>query len=209
MWKNALLVLGALGFASGILLISFFRTAETRYQFNPMAPADISNVLGDEPSVIDYPLPYPGRVLPDSPFWPLKAARDRMWLFVNASPTKEAELMLLFSDKRLGSAKLLIDKGNVDSTVSTLSKSEKYLEEAFILEEKNRADNYETDDFLIKLANASLKHYEVIEYVLQKVPDNARAEILESQEYPIKVYKKVNDILTDKGINSPENPFGW
>lgn len=209
MIKKAFLVLSALFFASVILLISFFRTAETRYRFNPMAPADVANVLGDEPSKIDYPLPYPGRVLPDSPIWPLKAIRDRLWLAVNASPTKEAELMLLFSDKRLGSAKLLIDRGKLENAITTLSKSEKYLDAALIKEEQNREEGYETDDFLFKLGLAALKHYEVIEYIRSKAPDNSHSQILETQAYSKKVYKTVDSVLTNKSLIPPENPFDW
>lgn len=209
MFKKTLLVLSALAFAAGILLISFFRTAETRYSFNPMAPADVANVLGNEESRVDYPLPYPGSVLPDNPLWQLKAFRDRLWIMVNASPTKDAELLLLFADKRLGSAKLLIDKGNIDAAVSTLGKSEKYLEEAYIKAENNRAEGFETDDFLYKLALSSLKHYEVINYILYKAPDNARPQILESREYSQKVYKNVNNMLINNGLKSPENPFNW
>ncbi len=209
MLKKTLLILGSLAFAFGVLFISAFRTASTKYQFNPMRPADVSNVLGKNPSKINYPLPYPGRVLPDSPLWPLKSARDKFWLVVTTNPTREAELKLLFADKRLGSAKLLADKGNPELAVSTLTKSEKYLEEAYNLEKDNKEKGYDTSEFLEKIATASLKHYEVIEYVITVVPEDARPSLSQIETYPKKVYEDAKNRLLDRNIKATENPFNW
>jgi len=203
------LVMAALAFAFGVLFVSVFRTASTKYQFNPVKPADVANVLGNIPSKIKYPLPYPGKVLPDNLLWPIKAMRDKLWFFVNTNPTKQAELTLLFADKRLGSAKLLIDKGKLELGVTTLTKSEKYLEEAYSLEKRNEEEGFDTSEFLVKLANASLKHYEVIEYILTKVPDNARPAILQTEIYSKNVYVDVRNRMVNSGKTPPENPFAW
>lgn len=188
--------------------MSAFRTASTKYQFNPMLPS-VAGVSGEKELKIDYILPYPGKVLPDSPLWPLKALRDKLWLFVNADPTREAELSLLFADKRLGSAKILFDNGKAEVGVSTLTKAEKYLEEASALEKKNRKNGIDTTDFLTKMANASLKHFELIEYVLSKAPDDARPSILQTQVYPKNIYENARNGLLEKGKIPPENPFSW
>ena len=59
---------------------------------------------------VAYELPFPGKVLPDSPFWVFKVIRDKVWYGLSFSHLKKAELALLFSDKRLGSAKILFEK---------------------------------------------------------------------------------------------------
>ncbi len=209
MLRKIVLVSLALAFAFGILFISAFRTASTKYQFNPQRPADVSNVLGKNPSKIDYPLPYPGHVLPDSPFWPLKSVRDKFWFTVTTNPTRKAELKLLFADKRLGSAKLLADKGKPEFAVSTLTKAEKYLDEAYNLEKANKEKGYDTTEFLEKIATASLKHYEVIEYVLTLVPEEARPTLQQIESYPKKIYEDARNRLLDRNIKASENPFNW
>ena len=100
MFKKAFLVIATIVFAFGILLVSVFRTTSVKYDFNPLNPAETNTILGNTPSKVDYYLPYAGRVLPDSPLWVLKSARDKLWLSVNTSPTREAELKLLFADKK-------------------------------------------------------------------------------------------------------------
>ena len=208
MLKKVLFVTGTLTFAFGILLFSLFRTASVKYDFNPINPKD-AHILGESTSLVDYYLPYPGGVLPDSPLWPLKAARDRLWLSANTMPTREAELYLLFADKRLVSAVILFEKGQSELGLSTLTKAEKYLESAYNLEVENRKSGYNTDDFLEKLANASLKHYELIDYILTIAPDEAKPEIIEVKNYPEKIYEDTRNILLDKRISPPENPFDW
>lgn len=208
MWRKLFIVLSTLAFAFGVLFVSVFRTASTKYQFNPTKPPDTS-ILGNNTSKVEYVLPNPGRVLPDSPLWPLKALRDKIWLFVNTNESRKAELKLLFADKRLGSAKVLFEKGKPEIGLSTLTKAEKYLEEASIKEKENREEGMDTSDFLIKVSNASLKHYELIQYILTLAPDNAKPSIIQVSKYPQKTYETSRNLLLDKGKTPPENPFNW
>jgi hypothetical protein len=209
MWKKTLLVVATLIFAFGVLFVSVFRTASVKYDFNPLNPEETMTVLGDSTSQVDYYLPYPGNVLPDSPLWPIKAVRDKLWLWTNTNPSREAELTLLFADKRLGGAETLFEKGKPEIGLSTLTKAEKYLEEADNLEQKNRKMGINTDEFLVKIAKAALKHYEVTSLILKIAPEAAKPMIVQSQVYSKNVYENARNTLLDNGIIPPENPFNW
>ena len=198
-----------LAFAFGILLISIFRTASVKYQFNNTGKQINAKVLEGVTELVDYNLPFPGKVLPDSPLWSLKALRDRIWLLVTTNPSRKAELKLLFADKRLGSAIVLFDKEKFEEGLTTLTKAEKYLEEAGWQEEENRKKGIETSDFLQILAKASLKHYEVMQNILTIAPEEARPTIIQTHDYSKKAFENSRNALLEKGKSAPENPFDW
>jgi hypothetical protein len=211
MWKKVLIYITTVFIAFGILFASVLRTASVKYEVSdnlPYQDIDLSEADTDE-VYIDYYLAYPGRVLPDSPFWSLKALRDKFWLSITTNPTRKAELKLLFADKRLGSSKILFEKGKVEEAVSTLIKAEKYLEDASLEEERLRKEGFDTKELLYRLTNASLKHYQVMKKIISVVPCDVRSYVLELQEYPKKTYERGKNGLLDKGEAPVENPFEW
>lgn len=112
---------------------------------------------------VDYYLPYPG-ILPDHPLYWLKMVRDRIGLIITTNPQVKAEKLLLYADKRLGAAWALIDGNKLNLGVSTLSKAEKYLEQAVALTTGEEAKN--------RLGKAVLKHEEVVRRLRSKTePD--------------------------------------
>lgn len=191
-----------------ILFISVLRTAEIRYDFNPSLPAK-GGVFLDEPERIEYYLPYPGNVLPDSPLWALKALRDRLWYIITTDAGKKADLLLLFADKRLNMALTMFGDRKAEVGFTTLTKAEKYLELASAKEKDNRARGIDTSDFLVRLATAALKHYEIIQTIIRLAPDDARPAILDYESYSQKVYQEARDALMEKNKVPPENPFIW
>jgi len=211
MWRKIVIAVPTLIFAFGVLFASIFRTAAVKYDFKQASkflPEEVK-VLGEKSVEIDYYLAYPGKVLPDSPFWPVKAVRDRVWLLVTTNPTRSAELALLFADKRLGSAKILFEKGKPEIAYSTLTKAEKYLEQAAEAESQNREKEIDTSEFLQRLTKASLKHVEVMEYLLTIAPEDARPGIIQTEDYAKRVYNDARNGLLEKGITPYENPFEW
>jgi hypothetical protein len=156
---------------------------------------------------INYTLPFPGRILPDHPLWTLKALRDKLWLMVTVNPSRRGELTLLFADKRLASSKILFEKDKPEIAFSTLSKGEKYLEQAASIEVENRKKGMDTKEFLTKLANSSLKHRQVINEILAIAPEDAKPEIIKIENYSRNVYKASRDALNSLGMSAPENPF--
>jgi len=81
------------------------------------------------PTVFSYDLPYPG-ILPGSPLYGLKAARDRLQEAMISDPLKKSNFYLLQADKRLGASILLFKQKDKDLGEQTLSKSINYLEKS-------------------------------------------------------------------------------
>lgn len=203
-------ILSVLTLAILILGASILRVSSVNYAFyEPILGAktalktaeDIKNIP------INYFLPYPGGILPDNSLWPLKALRDKVWLLLTSNSSRKAELNLLLSDKRLQASKTLFDKGKTAVAFSTLSKGEKYLEEAQQINSVNRKNGMDTSTFDVKLANAALKHRQIIEEVLLTAPEDAKPGIVKVLDYSKNAYKDSRDALQGKGIKPPEDPF--
>jgi hypothetical protein len=209
MIKRVFIILPTLLLAFGVLFISILRTASVRYEFSGVVNGAeaASSVLGADSINVKYTLAYPGRILPDHPLWPVKALRDRVWLLVTTNPSRKAELKLLFADKRIGMSKILFEKEKYGVAFSTLTKAEKYLEEACIEENINRDKGFDTAEFLKVLSVSSLKHRQVIEEILLIAPEDAKPKIIDTVWYSKSVYEKTMHALNEKGLDVPENPF--
>lgn len=139
--------------------------------------------------------------MPDNPLWYIKVIRDKLQYFLTFNSTKKAELSLLYADKRLQYAKNLFDEEKYDLGYETLMRSEKYLEQAF-------SDNLDDKEFLEKLANASLKHREMIEQeIMPLAPEDLRPEINSTCDISRNSYIKSRDKLRSLGEEAPINPF--
>lgn len=110
---------------------------------------------------IEYTLPYPG-LLPDNPLYYLKAIRDNVLKFLISDPLKKAQFDLLQADKRLVSSKLLLEKGKTNLSITTLSKSGNYFDDAIANIEKAKRQGEDADPILSTLLTASKKHQQVI-----------------------------------------------
>lgn len=193
-----------------ILFISIMRTAAVSYDFNGDINGNASSaVLGDSSMDIHYDLAYPGGVRPDHPMWFVKATRDKAWDLITNDPAKDAELSLLFADKRIGMSKILFEEGNPELGYSTLEKAEKYLEEAANKSEENKKAGIDNSEFLLRLATASLKHRYVIEEILDVAPEDAKPRIVETADYSYRSFKTAQKLLGEYGLTTPENPFNW
>ena len=193
-------ILSSIILALAILVVSIFRGATPRLAFSPATPAPQTEEETEKP-LIDYHLPYPGKVMPDHPLWYAKALRDKLQLLLAFSSAKKAELNLLFADKRIGMAVSLSEKGKFDLAYTTLTKSEKYLENVLSYDPDNT-------EFLKKLAGASLKHREIIEeMILPTAPEDLKPKINLSLNLSKNSYNKVTDRLRAKGETAPNNPF--
>lgn len=204
MLRKIVPIVVVLALAFGILGISLFTCAEAKYSFNVK---NTNSLPTEKPKAVDYFFPYTGRIQPDNSLWYFKAFRDKLWYGLTFNSGKKAELLLLFADKRLILARDLFIKGKPEIAFSTLTKAEKYLEEAYLKEEENRKGGQDTASFLVKLATAALKHREVIRGIIEIAPDDAKPEIFKVENYPKNIYKALRDTLNSKGVLAPENPF--
>lgn len=147
---------------------------------------------------VEYFLPYPG-ILPDHILYPLKTLRDKIMDFMIKDPLKKAEFELLTADKRLGAGKVLMEGGKPELGETTLSKAEKYLEQAILkAEEAQKKDKKETVGLLERLTKATAKHIEVLQEVLFKAPEAAKPGLTNALENAQKGYQKVLELKKNK-----------
>lgn len=200
MLRRISITLASLVFALSVLGTSIFRTTQPDFAFSGTPAGQVQGVQ----SSVDYYLPYPG-ILPDSVLWPLKALRDRVWLFVTRDPVRRAELLLLFADKRVGMAKALIEGGKTDIGVSTATKAEKYLEQALLQEKEAAKRGADTNEFLEKLSRASLKHLEILDSLAASSQGESQMVLQDTISYPERIYQETVQRLEERGI-SVEKP---
>lgn len=136
-----------------------------------MASDEASIVLAEE---TEYVLPYPG-ILPDHPLYWLKMIRDRIWLTLTRDPVQKIERLILYADKRLGAGKALIDGNKKSLGVTTLSKSEKYLEKA--LDEMNKSQQEQARE---RLELSVQEHNRVLNTLEKKISDDNKKTWQES-----------------------------
>lgn len=185
-----------------VLTISILRTASVVPEF----PRGSVRTYDSE-TLIDYPLVYPGEVLPGHPMWGVKAVRDRLWLISTTRPDKKADLLLLLADKRISAAKALMESGDNTNALLSLVKAEQYLLAASDDERSMRVRGHDTTEFLRRMALSSLKHREILNNAKYILPDAAVAEIVLSENLAIEVYERSKRELMNKNEHVPESPF--
>jgi hypothetical protein len=158
------LVIGAIcTFAFGVLGRSVWGV--TRVVSKTMPTPSFSLVISPSPiptpTAVNYILPYPG-VLPDSPLYMIKMIRDKIVLMLTGDPLKKTEKLLLYADKRLGAAQALMEGNKTALGITTITKAEKYLEQA--VNEFQKAKNSKGDTSRLKeqLKLATAKHEELL-----------------------------------------------
>lgn len=164
MSKKIFSIILVLALAVGILVTSLSRISggvQTSF-----AAASLKFTVGPAPEStssqkIEYSLPYPG-ILPDHPFYKLKMARDRIWLWLTTDPVKKTELLLLFADKRIGAGKALLEGNQISLGISTLIKGEKYFEQAAAEANKAKEKGKNIRKVAESLQKAALKYEEVL-----------------------------------------------
>lgn len=212
MIKRLVVIFATIAFAFLILFISVLRSASVRYSFSDVYADNTKEEIQREKEdlgniKIDYYFAHPGSVLPDHVLWPVKALRDKIWLFVTTDPAKKAELNLLFADKRIGSAKILFEKDNPELGFTTLTKSQKYFEKACRIEQAIRETGLNTDELTRRLTLAALKHRQTIKQIELLAPEDAKPKINEVENYTKTAYKEKAALLRSEGKPIPKNPF--
>lgn len=121
---------------------------------------------------VDYYLPYPG-ILPDHPLYWLKMVRDRVQLWLITDSLQRAEKLLLYADKRLGAGWALVEGNKPELGITTVTKAEKYLEQAVNLA-LNLSEGEKEVKFKARLAKAVKKHEEVLSLIKEKTGEELK-----------------------------------
>jgi hypothetical protein len=157
-----------------LVWLSAIKVSQAQVQKNigseAISPSPSVVSLSNQTGKVDYYLVYPG-ILPDHPLYWLKMIRDRVALFLNRDSIGKIEMLLLYSDKRLGAAKVLIEGGKVQLGVTTATKGEKYLEEA-VSRFNALVSKDATGDLKDRLNKAILKHAEILSDLISRTSDS-------------------------------------
>lgn len=140
-----------------VLILLFVLVNPTKALANETSNSSSSAVI----EKIQYELPYPG-LLPDNPLYYLKAIRDNILKFLISNPLKKTQFDLLQADKRLGAAQLLLVRGKGELSITTLSKSGNYFEDAIVNIQKAKKEGDDVNSTLDQLLKSSQKHQEII-----------------------------------------------
>lgn len=151
-------------------------------------------IIATEPvSIIaksDYVLPYPG-VLPDHPLYFMKRFRDAVLEMVIIEPARKSEFYILQGDKRLQMGIMLIEQKNFSLAETTISKAEKYMEKAVRGLMTYKTSGGVTPLYIIEHAQKALgKHREVLQEVLEQVPEAQKGGIASSIELTTRVQQE-------------------
>jgi len=161
--------------------------------FHPICVAEVISVAGGEeqPGQLQmetteisatpvvqkstYTLPYPG-MLPDHPLYFLKRLRDTILEKLISDPIRKTEFYILQSDKRLQMGLMLIQGGKGSLGESTISKAEKYMEQAVSGLSLYKKNGGTVPAYIVEhLQKATGKHEEVITELLGQAQEAEKA----------------------------------
>lgn len=132
--------------------------------------------LSPTPIILDYQLPYPG-LLPDSPLYFLKAARDKIISLFIADPLKKAEFNVFQADKRLNSGIFLFKQRKEDQGESTIAKGLNYLNEAITKVGEAKKQGMDVTPIIEKFSLSLKKHREVIKMLQKKAKKDIKNKL--------------------------------
>jgi len=122
---------------------------------------------------VKYDLPYPG-ILPDHKLYKLKLIRDKLSMRMISDPSKKIDFYLLQADKGMLAAAMLVDQNKFELAETTALKAENNItlisnlfKTTYDWKNTNKS---ETQDLIKKVKTASLKHQEVLNSLIKRVP---------------------------------------
>lgn len=198
MIKKILVSLFILFFSAIILVVSLFRSTKVSFSFNEK---NIPILEESELNVVNYELPFPGKIGIDSPFWSIKVVRDKVWVLTTSNLEEKANIYLHLGDKRLAMAISLMNENDYNKAVETAIKAEQYLNQAYQI-----SQNFDEEDYF-KLTFSALKHREVLEWMRTKLPDDAKPVVVKHLDISKSIFELSSQRLRDLGENPPIDPF--
>jgi hypothetical protein len=126
-------------------------------------------------------LPDPG-MLPDSPFYFLKAWGEGIVTFFTFGDVAKAERFSYLAGKRLAEAKALAGKGRLDIAQTAVLRYQEHLEKALVKAKEAKEKGLDVDELLVLVSEATSKHLSVLADVYERVPDEAKPAIEKAME---------------------------
>jgi hypothetical protein len=126
-------------------------------------------------------LPRPG-IGPDSPFYFLDLLGEKLGMFFAFSAEAKTKKTLAYAEERLAEAKAMADKGKPEETGIAIEGYESYLIFAQEKVREAKEKGKKIEEISTKVAEATSKHFSVLEDVLAKVPEQAKPAITRAKE---------------------------
>ena len=154
-------------------------------------------------------LPFPGLpaeglpkagLTPDSPFYFLERISEGIGTFFTFGDLKKAERYAALAAERVAEAEAVVEKGKPEAAQIALKRYEDQLGRALAKAETAKAKGQKTEKVTEIVAKATSKHLAVLEGVLEKVPEVAKAAITRALE------KSKNGHITALKALAGENP---
>ena len=188
-----LLRLMAVVMAVLILGVSMVRAREETVSVSePGVGMGVSEMI--EGGEVMYELPYPG-LLPGHYLYPLKMMRDRVVEWLTFDRGKKIELMVLYADKRMAAAKVLLERGEEDLGVETGLKAMMYQERAISMIEKIKAEGEDVGVWANSLERGTAKYRETWRGLVEKVSEKTRPRMDEYKDRANEHNKRLQRVL--------------
>lgn len=142
-------------------------------------------------AAIDYPLPYPGPVLPDNPLYVFKVFRERATELLISDDSRKAFYYLFLSDKRLSTAQKLAEKKKMSLTATTTLVAQDYFDKALSL-----AVRLKNEDLITKLTVSAAKHEEVLSQMANVVSGKDSDTLTAALHQNQRARNRVRELLT-------------
>ena len=149
------------------------------YKTSAFAQETSTNNSSADPAIIKYDLAYPG-ILPNNPFYKLKVLRDKIMMVLVNDPYKRSDIYLLQTDKGILATAILVDENKIDLAGKTALKAENNM--TLLANELYRFSQKPDASFFNKLKTASMKHQEVLNSLIKRLPLNQQ-ETLKTVSY--------------------------
>jgi translation initiation factor 1 (eIF-1/SUI1) len=146
-----------------VLTIIFLSSSSLIYASHP--------VDFDKDKANSYSLAYPG-MMPDSPFFVFKKARDSINLFFISDDLKKVERLITIGDKYIAGAKLINEKNkNSKHTLSSVSQGVDNLEKSYLLVSSTKQETPLKNILIDRIEKASDKYFLVITEIQESQVD--------------------------------------
>ena len=140
-------------------------------------------------------LPKPG-ILPGNPLHILEIVSEGIGTLFTFGDVAKAERHLALAGERLAEASALAEKGKANRAEKATGKYQERLDKALAKTEDAKKAERDTDAVLEKIAEAMIRHQEVLAGVYEKVPEQAKEAIQKAMENSARGYEIALDAVS-------------
>lgn len=142
-------------------------------------------------------LPEPG-ITPDSPFYFFERFFEGVGTFFTFGDVAKAERYAALAAERVAEAKAVVDKGKPEIAERALTRYQDQLEKALAKADQAQAKGKSVSEVTETVAQATAKHQTVLEEVLERVPEQAKAAISRAREVSVTGQAKALENLANE-----------